>query len=275
MAYTINYTNTSPVDGTQVPAGSVTVYVSENDAIITAKGPGGIAKLRADKQNSIKFITAADSPFGGATVQQGATVGDATASTTAGKFGVVPTDRSFFGSIGALAGNIKDAVHRQVNKVTSTSKDYHNWDSTDPQGVLTGGGENDNRYGPVIRAVARSLSFINKILQQQTTDDTNQAISEEEQATQSAVDEEQYAADRSVAGSPAWWYGWLVHPYKSTLTPRSLDQAIARATQKITELTAHPKKDEIIAAIKRIANQKVGGGTQTRLQQDMAMAKKE
>jgi hypothetical protein len=195
-----------------IPDGSFRLYESEAEAAsIAARGPAGIAELNEAKDATRTFINASDRQANtakSATSEQGET-----ADQVAALQGVTPSPRSLPGEVGALLGSGFDAAAKLGNIFTSSSKSTHDWDSLDPNDILTGGGKNNNRYPVLVQAAARSLAFINTALTNQAAANvkTNQANAEN--STTARLNNDQFDSDKNIPGTPAYYYSRLVQIY--------------------------------------------------------------
>jgi hypothetical protein len=244
----INYSAKEMPEGyTPRPAGSVRVYVSEADAKQVAASPGGIGILKIDKANNIYFI-----------IQMANTDKERLTGTNtramAASFGITEPKRSFMGIVGANLGKAVDAVGRIGNAFISTSQAMHDYDSEDPEDILTGGGKDNERYEPVVRLVARSLAYINIALNTQTNVNVQQNITKAESDTHDQLLETQ----GEQTGTASNYYIDMMRPFKAPVTEHA--EQLRRARVALKALENDPQREALIQEIKTIGKQRMPDG---------------
>jgi hypothetical protein len=244
----INYPAKEVPEGyTPRPAGSVRVYVSEADAKQVAASPGGIEILKADKANNIYFIQMANTDkerLANARNEAGTSAKDIATS-----FGITEPKRSFMGIVGANLGKAADAVGRIGNAFISDSQGMHDYDSEDPEDILTGGGKDNERYEPVVRLVARSLAYINIVLNAQTAVNVQQNTTNAESDTRDQLLE----AQGEQKGTASNYYIDMMRPFKAPVTEQA--EQLRRARVVLKALENESQREALIQEIKTIGKQ--------------------
>jgi formate dehydrogenase maturation protein FdhE len=180
------------------------------------------------------------------------------------------TKRGLAGSIGATFGRIGDTFAQVGNSLTNPARDLYAWD--DPEDVLPGGGEDNNRYDDVIRFVAKSLSFINKTLQAQKAKDLETRKTAAEQATQQESQNQTYTHNVNTAGTAENYFSRLMSVYGPDVQAAAPD--VIAALNELDRLDDN-QKGPMVQAIRDIGNQLVvvAGKEMRRFQAAMAATK--